>query len=67
MAKGKRKKFYFLLNVERAVGWQVFSVVAATAGEAMKKLKVTGGQFEEEEVTVEKLGEPELVGEEEVG
>lgn len=53
-------KYLVTCSVEHASGWQVFSVVADSEEEALRKFKAGDCEFEEDEVEVTALGEPEI-------
>lgn len=60
------KKYQIQTVVEAASGTQLWSVVAESEAEALAKFKQGLGEFVEEEVEVTQLGEPHVIGVEDV-
>ncbi len=53
-------KWLITVRVEKAEGWQQFTVEAANEKEAARKFKSGEGEFVDQEVEVTKIGEPDV-------
>ena len=68
MAKSKKKQKRYLIQtpVKRASGWQSWYIVADSPEEALELHKAGYSEYMDEEVEVTALGDPVVVGEEEI-
>lgn len=56
----EKKKFEIVCDVEKAKGWQCWTVHAFDKNDALRRFNSGDGEFEEEEIEVISLGDPEV-------
>lgn len=57
----KLKLFTLSVPVVHAVGFQVYEIKALDAEDAIQRFKDGGGEYVDEEIEVQSVGEPEII------
>jgi len=54
------KRYYIQASVEHVTGWQIFTIEAKSEQDALEKFKKGEGEFDSEELEVQKYGNVEV-------